>query len=180
MASSSVHTTERITNSIKVGLMDNPTYCRNACSKIQLYASHGIIPSIQLITTYETQDNPLTMDVVDKIVTHYFLWLNMFMPIAAWKFMIRPLLEGKRWGFRALGAGAFSIDPQHRKKSFPQKIFKKSMRPSIQQGTCSFIAYITSILTCPSLRQSLGYIIQPQVTQHSNHTTSSQLRSPKG
>lgn len=55
------------------GLMDNPTYCRNACSKIQLYASHGIIPSIQLITTYETQDNPLTMEVVDKIVTHYFL-----------------------------------------------------------------------------------------------------------
>ena len=141
MASSSVHTTERITNGIKVGLMDNPTYCRNACSKIQLYASHGIIPSIQLITTYETQDNPLTMDVVDKIVAHFFLWLNMFMPIAAWKFMIRPLLEGKRWGFWALGAGAFSIDPQHRKKSFPQKIFKKSMRPSIQQGTCSFIAY---------------------------------------
>ncbi len=55
------------------GLMDNPTYARNACSKLQLYTSQGIIPSIQLITTYETQDNPLTMEVVDKIVTHYFL-----------------------------------------------------------------------------------------------------------
>lgn len=55
------------------GLMDNPAYSRNAYSKMQLYNSHGIIPSIHLITTYETQMHPLSMEVIEKIVEHYFL-----------------------------------------------------------------------------------------------------------
>lgn len=55
------------------GLMDNPIYSQNAFSKLQLYTSHGIIPSIQLITTYETKENPLCPDTVEKIITHYFL-----------------------------------------------------------------------------------------------------------
>lgn len=54
------------------GLMDNYAYAQNACSKLQLYTSHGIIPSIQLITTYETKDNPLNPNTVEKIITHYF------------------------------------------------------------------------------------------------------------
>lgn len=56
------------------GLMDNPTYSQNAYSKLQLYTSHGIIPSIQLITTYETKDNPLSTDIVEKIIAYYFLY----------------------------------------------------------------------------------------------------------
>lgn len=55
------------------GLMDNPSYSKNAYSKLQLYTSHGIIPSIQLITTYETKDNPLDIELVEKFITHYFL-----------------------------------------------------------------------------------------------------------
>lgn len=55
------------------GLMDDPSYYQKAFSKLQLYASHGIIPSINLITTYETQTNPLSADMVEKIVKHYFL-----------------------------------------------------------------------------------------------------------
>lgn len=55
------------------GQMDNPDYCKKACFKIQEYSLHGIIPSINLITTYETKDNPLTSDVINKIITHYFL-----------------------------------------------------------------------------------------------------------
>lgn len=55
------------------GLMDNPTYSQNAYSKLQLYTSHGIVPSIQLITTYETKENPLGSDIVEKIIAHYFL-----------------------------------------------------------------------------------------------------------
>ena len=55
------------------GLMDNPSYFNNAFSKLQLYANYGIIPSIQLITTYETRDRPLYVDDVKKIVTDYFL-----------------------------------------------------------------------------------------------------------
>lgn len=63
------------------GLMDNPTYAQNAYSKLQIYTSHGIIPSIQLITTYETKANPLSTDIVEKIIAYYFLyWLNLKMP----------------------------------------------------------------------------------------------------
>lgn len=55
------------------GLMDNPTYSKNSFSKLQLYASQGIVPSIQLITTYETKENPLSAELVEKIIQHYFL-----------------------------------------------------------------------------------------------------------
>ncbi len=54
------------------GLMDNSSYCQNACSKLQFYASHGIIPSIHLITTYETKQYPLRLDMVEKIIDYYF------------------------------------------------------------------------------------------------------------
>lgn len=55
------------------GLMDNPGYFKNAYSKLELYTSHGIVPSIHLITTYETKNNPLSSEVIEKIVRHYFL-----------------------------------------------------------------------------------------------------------
>jgi len=55
------------------GLMDDESYCKNACSKLHLYSSHGIIPSIHLITTYETKDNPLTTEIIEKTIMHYFL-----------------------------------------------------------------------------------------------------------
>lgn len=53
------------------GQMDNPEYASKACDKIKLYVSCGIIPSINLITTYETKDNPLTSDKVKKIIEEY-------------------------------------------------------------------------------------------------------------
>ena len=55
------------------GLMDDSIYSKNTYSKLQLYTSHGIVPTIQLITTYETKENPLSTDVVEKIIQHYFL-----------------------------------------------------------------------------------------------------------
>lgn len=55
------------------GMMDNPKYAKNAGEKIQLYISRGMIPSINLITTYETLDNPLSYHEVEKIVSDYFL-----------------------------------------------------------------------------------------------------------
>ena len=55
------------------GMMDNAKYSNNVCSKLQLYIENGIIPSIQLITTYETKDNPLNPEMIEKIVKHYFL-----------------------------------------------------------------------------------------------------------
>lgn len=53
------------------GLMDDPNYCKNTYAKLQLYSSHGIYPSIQLITTYETK--PLKIELVSKTIEYYFL-----------------------------------------------------------------------------------------------------------
>lgn len=55
------------------GLMDQPAYVKNACAKLQLYALNGIIPSIQLIATYETKEHPLTVETVEEIVDQYFV-----------------------------------------------------------------------------------------------------------
>lgn len=55
------------------GLMDHPSYCQKACSKLQLYTSHGIIPTINLIATYETKEHPLCNDTVQRTVKEYFL-----------------------------------------------------------------------------------------------------------
>lgn len=55
------------------GMMDNANYSKNAISKLQLYVSNGIIPSIQLITTYETKEKPLNTEMIQKIVDYYFL-----------------------------------------------------------------------------------------------------------
>lgn len=55
------------------GLMDDSGYCKNVNFKHQLYIANGIIPTIQLITTYETKDSPLDVELVEKIVEHYFL-----------------------------------------------------------------------------------------------------------
>lgn len=54
------------------GMMDNLTYAENACSKLRLYSSYGIIPSIQLITTYETKECPLSTELIEKIIEYYF------------------------------------------------------------------------------------------------------------
>lgn len=55
------------------GMMDHANYAKKAASKLDLYISHDIIPSIQLITTFETLQNPLSSEVISKLVSHYFL-----------------------------------------------------------------------------------------------------------
>ena len=55
------------------GMMDHLTYAGNVASKLDIYISHKIIPSIQLITTYETKEHPLSIDVISKLIEHYFL-----------------------------------------------------------------------------------------------------------
>lgn len=55
------------------GLMDHPDYAKRAFSKLQLYYDAGIIPSLNLITTYETRDSPLSSELVEKIIHHYFV-----------------------------------------------------------------------------------------------------------
>jgi len=55
------------------GLMDSLSYIENTSSKIKLYSTHGIIPGIQLITTYETQKQPLDPNYIEKCIEYYFL-----------------------------------------------------------------------------------------------------------
>jgi len=53
--------------------MDDPLYASKVFSKMQLYTSNGIVPSIHLITTFETQEHPLNPDLIQKIIQNYFL-----------------------------------------------------------------------------------------------------------
>ena len=56
------------------GKADDPAYkTKNIIPKLNTYISNNIIPSINLITTYETKDHPLDPDFVQKIVEYYFL-----------------------------------------------------------------------------------------------------------
>lgn len=55
------------------GMMENPSYIQNCFSKQQLYASFNILPTIQLITTYENTEHPLNTETIDRIIHQYFL-----------------------------------------------------------------------------------------------------------
>lgn len=55
------------------GMMDNPNYSKNACNKLQLYSSNGLIPSFHVITTFESEECPLTSVLIGKIIEYYFM-----------------------------------------------------------------------------------------------------------
>lgn len=55
------------------GSMDDPVYQQSVIKKLSSYIKHGFIPSINLITTYETRENPLSLNTVQQIVDSYFL-----------------------------------------------------------------------------------------------------------
>jgi len=54
------------------GMMDSLSYRKNAGFKLQNYILNGIFPTVQLITTYETKENQLDLEVIEKIVIQYF------------------------------------------------------------------------------------------------------------
>lgn len=55
------------------GMMDNSEYAHVAYKKMELYSEHGIIPSINLLATFETKTHPLDYEQVDKLISDYFL-----------------------------------------------------------------------------------------------------------
>ena len=55
------------------GRMDDPLYSKNVFPKLQQYTNHGIIPSIQLITTYETLTHPISSEEIENIIKQKFL-----------------------------------------------------------------------------------------------------------
>ena len=54
------------------GMMDHPEYARKAFQKMQVYNANGILPSDQLIMTFENQENPLSIEQVEDVIDHYF------------------------------------------------------------------------------------------------------------
>jgi len=55
------------------GMMDKNNYCDAACNKLKSYCYNGIYPSMQLITTYETGKVPIRSELVQQIISQYFL-----------------------------------------------------------------------------------------------------------
>lgn len=55
------------------GLMDKREYAKNTYSKLDNYHAYGIMPTINLITTYETKEYPLSLETVERIIEDYFL-----------------------------------------------------------------------------------------------------------
>lgn len=55
------------------GLMDDEEYRERTRFKLKQYIDNGIIPTINLITTYENKEHPLSIQAVKNIVSQYFL-----------------------------------------------------------------------------------------------------------
>lgn len=54
------------------GLMDNMEYRKKVGFKLQNYSWVGILPGVNLITTYEDSENPLPVQMIEKNIRHYF------------------------------------------------------------------------------------------------------------
>ncbi len=55
------------------GIMDDPDYRQSFYSKIRLYTSHGIIPNINLLTTFETKQHPLDTEQIEHTIQTFLL-----------------------------------------------------------------------------------------------------------
>lgn len=55
------------------GMIDQKKYMEDMFSKLRLYIQNGIIPSQNLIMTFETDDQPFTSELADLITEYYFL-----------------------------------------------------------------------------------------------------------
>lgn len=53
------------------GQMDNSDYARKTAKKLSTYISNNIIPGIDLITTFETKEHPLTINTLDNILSEH-------------------------------------------------------------------------------------------------------------
>lgn len=55
-------------------MLDDPKYVsESVCRKIKLYSDNGIIPSVNMIFTFETKSHPLSIETVEQIIREYFL-----------------------------------------------------------------------------------------------------------
>ena len=56
------------------GMMDNPEYARKAIKKIELYEKNGILPGVDLITTFETSTSVIDTELL-RLFTEKYLML---------------------------------------------------------------------------------------------------------
>lgn len=54
------------------GLLDKPRYVERMHKRMQLYTANKIMPGINLITTYETEEVPLAFEMVEMLISYYF------------------------------------------------------------------------------------------------------------
>lgn len=54
------------------GRMDDPEYAQKTFHKLQVYSRNGLILGKNFIATFETKDNPLTDEMVEKMIQLYF------------------------------------------------------------------------------------------------------------
>lgn len=55
------------------GLLDDANYANKTLAKENIYISNGIIPSVQLITTYETKEYPLVRKTIQRNINTFLL-----------------------------------------------------------------------------------------------------------
>ena len=55
------------------GMMDNQQYSDRAFNKLKIYSNHNIVPTINLITTFETLKHPIDSSYVEHLIQDYFL-----------------------------------------------------------------------------------------------------------
>lgn len=53
--------------------MNQSQACDHAFYKLRLYSEYGILPGIKLITTFETDEKPLTADRMEALLIQYFV-----------------------------------------------------------------------------------------------------------
>lgn len=54
------------------GLSGDKNYDKSVACKLDTYRENGYYPMINLITTYETKDNPLDLTLVEDLIKHFF------------------------------------------------------------------------------------------------------------
>ena len=55
------------------GMLDSPDYVRTMLNKLQTYSSNNFLPGINLITTYESKDMPLSFEMIEMTIKYYLL-----------------------------------------------------------------------------------------------------------
>ena len=54
------------------GMMDEEGYRNHAFNKMNLYCKNGILPFVNLIMTFETQNQPLSVEKVELVIQEFF------------------------------------------------------------------------------------------------------------